>query len=268
MSGQIGPKIPENLTWNPRKGQKVSGNRFQRLGSTPLNSYSTPDLIRFLFFYTLFFIGESNFIISERLWELGQKMELEPVNVFWGVLRCPGSATLRLADEFKSAGLEVYAPSLLVKVRLPRSNRRVFRHIPILPGFLFVGALDLAAAQEQAGEEARLFLLNGGRALFPVGQLIEMAEEIERRRALSRIGPHKLPEANSLRHPVVNGDPLPLEFLPTLGMEVEVTAGPFKGWRGIVREQSGVTSIVDFPNVSFRAQISALLLAPAPLSPE
>lgn len=133
----------------------------------------------------------------------------------YAVLRCPPATTLDLAKSlYQNHGLPVWAPRMLITMRLPRGRPKRTLIKPLMPSFLFVQEGHADETERRAYPKVRPFVMNAERVTVGLNEL----KEIE------------CPERP--QEPVLDtGAPLPGFHR---GDKVTVSAGPFRGMHGVV----------------------------------
>lgn len=156
----------------------------------------------------------------------------------WGVMKTYSGATLNVAEELRGFGFEVYAPMQLVRRRIPRTMKFHWVKIPALPSFLFVPFPQVQGAEVATRGNARQIYFNSQAMIVPVGQILEMDNQING-------------EGKSEVHL-----PKPLE----LGCKARFTSGPLSSLPGVIISIAGDRIGIDLGGILGRVEVSAFLL--------
>jgi len=145
----------------------------------------------------------------------------------YDIYQCSGADTLSVVEYLRNLGVRAWVPMLILRKRLPRSKKKVQVNRAAMPGYVFIPQYD-AHLYDRSVERPQWAMLRplwtgaGAQAVCGVEELTAMQELINER----------LPSG---------GRPPP----PAVGRLVRITAGPFKGFGGVVGaiDEDGVATI-------------------------
>lgn len=157
----------------------------------------------------------------------GQSMR----NGSWIILRTSGRHTLRLASSLKDDGYEVWTPTEVKKIRIPRMNVRRSVTLPLLPSYVFAKAahmidlLQLSDRQFKAHADFSVMRMSDSIPLIGDEQL-QSLRQLEARRTPLAKAQHKFDAGVEVR--------------------VKVEGGSFAGMAGVIRKSDHGHSLVCF----------------------
>lgn len=175
--------------------------------------------------------------------------------VGWCILRTAGPRTLLLADSLAAAGLDVWTPAQVIKVRRPRSKITRERVSPIMPTFVFARAKHLGELQRLRNlpisphpgfsifSHAGTVPIIGDREIASL-RALEAAEAAKRQAGLDREQRKGLKKQR---------------YVFPIGDRVHVQEGSFTGLTGIVQGGDGRFALICFGG-ALQVKIATFLL--------
>jgi hypothetical protein len=173
----------------------------------------------------------------------------------WCILRTAGPRTLMLAQSLVAAGLDVWTPAQVIKVRRPRSKITRERVSPIMPTFVFARASHLGELQRLRNlpvsphpgfsifRHAGTVPIIGDRDIASLRSL-EAAEAAKRQAGLDR---EQRKGLKKQRH------------VFAIGERVHVPEGSFTGLTGVVQGGDGKFALICFGG-TVQVKIATFLL--------
>ena len=168
----------------------------------------------------------------------------------WFILRMASSDTLSVLKGLLKAGYDAWTPIERRRGRMPRTRTAYDKEFALMPSYVFVNIHHLAEIQHMALVPPRniprftLFQYQGGVPLIADNQLDALRYEEGRLQAVYD---------RALR----KGKKGP-RFNP--GETIRIEEGPFAGMDGIVTDQTGQFTLVNFVGFASPIKISSLLL--------
>ena len=168
----------------------------------------------------------------------------------WFILRMASSDTLSVLKGLLKAGYDAWTPIERRRGRMPRTRTAYDKEFALMPSYVFVNIHHLAEIQHMALVPPRniprftLFQYQGGVPLIADNQLDALRYEEGRLQAVYD---------RALR----KGKKGP-RFNP--GETIRIEEGPFAGMDGIVTDQTGQFTLVNFAGFASPIKISSLLL--------
>ena len=169
----------------------------------------------------------------------------------WFILRVSSSDTLGLLRSLIASGFDAWTPIERKRGRMPRTKATYDKEFALMPSYVFVNVHHLAEIQHLAMLPPRnmprftLFQYQGGVPLIADDQLDALRSEEGRLQGiyerLCRKG-KKGPKFNP-------------------GQVVRIDEGGFAGMEGIVEDQQGQFTLVNFDGFNSPIKIASLLLA-------
>ena len=168
----------------------------------------------------------------------------------WFILRMASSDTLSVLKGLLKAGFDAWTPIERRRGRMPRTRTAYDKEFALMPSYVFVNIHHLAEIQHMALVPPRniprftLFQYQGGVPLIADNQLDALRYEEGRLQAV-------------YDRAVRKGKKGP-RFNP--GETIRIEEGPFAGMDGIVTDQTGQFTLVNFVGFASPIKISSLLL--------
>ena len=168
----------------------------------------------------------------------------------WFILRMASGDTLSVLKGLLKAGYDAWTPIERRRGRMPRTRTAYDKEFALMPSYVFVNIHHLAEIQHMALVPPRniprftLFQYQGGVPLIADNQLDALRYEEGRLQAVYD---------RALR----KGKKGP-RFNP--GETIRIEEGPFAGMDGIVTDQTGQFTLVNFAGFASPIKISSLLL--------
>lgn len=168
----------------------------------------------------------------------------------WFILRMASSDTLSLARALTRAGFDVWTPIERKRGKMPRTRTTYDKEFALMPSYLFVNIHHLAEIQHMAMLPPRniprfvLFQCQGGVPLIGDDQLDALRAEEKRLQGIYERQCRK-----GKKGPKFNA-----------GTLVRIEEGGFAGLDGVVTEQQGQFTLVNFTGFNAPIKVQSILL--------
>lgn len=168
----------------------------------------------------------------------------------WFILRMASSDTLSLHRGLRKAGFDAWTPIERRKGKMPRTRTAYDKEFALMPSYVFVNVHHIAEIQHMAMLPPRniprftVFQHNGGIPLIADDQLDALRAEEGRLQAVYEKAARK-------------GQKGP-KFDP--GQNIRIDDGPFMGMDGVVEDQQGQFTLVNFAGFHSPVKIASILL--------
>ena len=172
----------------------------------------------------------------------------------WIILTCVGRSTLRLASSLGEDGFEVWAPSMTLRIDVPRMNAKRTVTTAILPGFVFAGATHLHELLEI--ERMPVKPRRGVGLAEPAHADFSLFRHLDRIRLVADVDLEPLRRIERRRQ-----RPTKADRTFEAGRGVKATSGIYAGLPGIVRRSNDRITIVCLGGLLDRVEIPTSILA-------
>lgn len=169
----------------------------------------------------------------------------------WFILRCASVDTLKLADQLRKRGHDVWTPIQRKRGKRPRTRTTFDKEFAVLPSYVFANTHDLPGIARLAtiptADTVRFTLfrtLDGGLPLIDDNQLAALRWHEEKLQKQYEAAIRK-----GIRAPRFNA-----------GHTVTLSGGGFDGLEATVIEHKGQFALVDIPGFAEPVKIASLLL--------
>ena len=168
----------------------------------------------------------------------------------WFILRMASSDTLGVHRGLTKAGYDTWTPIERRKGKMPRTRTAYDKEFALMPSYVFVNVHHVAEIQHLAMLPPRsiprftVFQYNGGIPLIADDQLDALRSEEARLQAVYERACRK-------------GRKGP-KFNP--GQNIRIEEGPFMGMDGVVEDQQGSFTLVNFAGFHAPVKIASILL--------